>query len=462
MQKVSVVSTNDIRYNNEGHIYKMVEESFILLELDKEKFGTDEWNPLGTYIKPGNNVVIKPNLVLHKNYLKGHEGDVECVYTQPSVVKPIIDYVIKAQHGEGKIVVGDAPIQECDFDKLINESGYKKLIDGYKEKGYNIELKDFRGVVSVSDYGVLHQQIRKEAEFCIVNVGEKSEFSDVPEESIKKIRITNYNPDELVKHHNEGVHEYCLAKDILDADVIINVPKPKTHRKAGLTACLKNLVGINCRKEYLPHHTLGSNSENGDEYKEGSSFKKLRAKNHDLFCYSVYQEKYFKARFFQLIVILQDFIINKFYKDKTSYGSWSGNNTISRTIVDLNKILLYADKQGVMRSTRQRKVFNVADMVISGEKNGPMAPSSKNVGLILSGDNSYLVDLTIANLMGMKTDLVPTLNCLKNANKKMCIFDDSEVIIKSNDEKYNNKCPSDLFGYFCFVPPEGWENVFNK
>ena len=130
--------------------------------------------------------------------------------------------------------------------------------------------------------------------------------------------------------------------------------------------------------------------------------------------------------------------------------------------MDLNKILLYADKQGVMRSTRQRKVFNVADMVISGEKNGPMAPSSKNVGLILSGDNSYLVDLTIANLMGMKTDLVPTLNCLKNANKKMCIFDDSEVIIKSNDEKYNNKCPSDLFGYFCFVPPEGWENVFNK
>jgi len=31
----------------------------------------------------------------------------------------------------------------------------------------------------------------------------------------------------------------------------------KLHRKAGITCALKNLIGINGNKEYLPHHRLG-------------------------------------------------------------------------------------------------------------------------------------------------------------------------------------------------------------
>jgi uncharacterized protein (DUF362 family) len=30
----------------------------------------------------------------------------------------------------------------------------------------------------------------------------------------------------------------------LQADVFINLPKPKTHKRAGITGAMKNLVGI--------------------------------------------------------------------------------------------------------------------------------------------------------------------------------------------------------------------------
>lgn len=56
-------------------------------------------------IKPGNFILIKPDLVLHKNQ-GGH--DEECLYTQPSVVSAVIYYIIIALKEERKIVLGDA------------------------------------------------------------------------------------------------------------------------------------------------------------------------------------------------------------------------------------------------------------------------------------------------------------------------------------------------------------------
>ena len=88
------------------------------------------------------------------------------------------------------------------------------------------------------------------------------------------MRITNYDPAYLKQHHNADKHEYFINSDVLNADVVINMPKPKTHRKAGVTISMKNLVGINCRKEYLPHHTNGSKEEGGDEYLHRSYLKK--------------------------------------------------------------------------------------------------------------------------------------------------------------------------------------------
>ena len=184
MYKVAIEKTNEFYYPKDisvyssetDHVFRMVEKCFKDLELDSENYETDKWNPLSVYINPGDKVVVKPNLVLHKNYCKKNPDNTDCVYTQPSVINAVLYYVVKALDGKGKIVLGDAPVQECDFDKLIKESGLDLIVEKYKNQGIDIELKDFRGLRSVSSYGVLHQTENKDARYNIVKLQEKSAF----------------------------------------------------------------------------------------------------------------------------------------------------------------------------------------------------------------------------------------------------------------------------------------------
>ena len=118
--------------SDKNQVYEMVRESFIKLKLDYVNYNKKEWNPLGKWIKPGDKVLLKPNLVLDINYNLG-EG-VECIYTHPSVTAAVIDYVLVALAGDGEIVVADAPVQQCRFEKLVEESGYGKLIQWYQWK----------------------------------------------------------------------------------------------------------------------------------------------------------------------------------------------------------------------------------------------------------------------------------------------------------------------------------------
>ena len=74
-------------------VYEMVRNIFRLLRLDEEHFDEASWNPLGKIIKPGDRVTIKPNFVLHFN-ASGH--DVQSVVTHGSVIRAVLDYVLKA------------------------------------------------------------------------------------------------------------------------------------------------------------------------------------------------------------------------------------------------------------------------------------------------------------------------------------------------------------------------------
>ena len=83
-------------------------------------------------------------------------------------------------------------------------------------------------------------------------------------------RVTMYNPDLMRQTHGRGRHQYLIAREVIEADVVINVPKLKTHRKAGITGALKNLVGINGNKDYLPHHRLGGVGQAAIVIREGT------------------------------------------------------------------------------------------------------------------------------------------------------------------------------------------------
>jgi uncharacterized protein (DUF362 family) len=48
-----------------------------------------------------------------------------------------------------------------------------------------------------------------------------------------------YHPDWLKRTHGLGKHQYLIARDVIEADVVINVPKLKTHKKACITGARK-------------------------------------------------------------------------------------------------------------------------------------------------------------------------------------------------------------------------------
>lgn len=418
----------NINIKSDSKIYKEFRDLLIEMKLDSKNINKKEWNPFKTFIKKGNTVLIKPNLVKHINQCD--DGDTDSLITNFALIRPVIDYVILALEGTGRIIVGDAPVQECDFNKVIKINQLNQAIEEYNKHGYNVELIDFRK----NNNALLD---------CLeVSINEDSSFIEV-DKYAKKYAITNYNLKYMRKHHNSQKHEYIIPKDVLEADVIINLPKPKTHRKAGMTACMKNFIGINAKKEYLPHHRNGSIYNHGDEYPEKNLIKDIQS---NLKNYS-----YLHNKFINFFSSSLRYLSKKNTKRNYFEGSWYGNDTIWRTILDINKIILFANKNGNLTNEKQRIVFNIADMIISGEKEGPLLPSNKSVGLLVASFNQLNMDYIICKIMGFDTDKI---KYIKNGYK----LEKYKISASSKFNCYSmNKKIDDMSIYNKhFIPTDGW------
>lgn len=459
MDNICLIRDSGARYperkdllNEDNDVFRMIRDGFCLLGLDKENYGTDEWNPLKDYIRPGDHVLVKPNMVLHFN---AYGGGTDCLYTHPSLVAAVLKYVVIALDGSGKITVGDAPLQECVFDELVKDSGYDLVIEHYRKLGVDISLVDFRNVKTILKDGLHHLQEGKKDGGVLVHLDNDSAFSHISNERAKNLRITNYDPRILQKHHTDSKHEYMVAKEVLDADVIINMPKPKTHRKAGVTISLKNLVGINANKEFLPHHTIGAKDENGDAYLENDKYLSLANEVLDIKNMLVNENEFELAK-------LADELYSKLRAKKSSEryweGSWYGNDTIWRTIVDLNRILLYADKNGVLRDTRQRKLFIIGDMIISGEMEGPLDPSPIIADTIVMGDDPVAFDKTVCSIMGFDYHDIPSIEMPGQEDKKMLFSSGVEPVVISNFNEWNGRKLAEIRDEHSlrFSPSRGW------
>lgn len=436
-------------------VYDGVREALHMLGLDAANYGTAQWNPLGDIVRPGDYVLIKPNLVMERN---GSNLGTDCLITQPAVIAPVIDYILIAQKRQGRIVIGDAPMQECDFEVLKSEFGFNGLLSFYHEQSIEIEMIDFRELTSVKKHGVVISSIRDGVSGKIIDLGADSDFRDVTADTLKRMRVTNYDPRLLKAHHTDTVNEYYISDYVLKADVVINMPKPKSHRKAGATIALKNAVGINTRKEFLPHHTMGSTREGGDEYLRPSPIHRLRSHLLDIRNVLSANRRFRLAWLFSWLSRLCSLFM-KLGDNRYKEGSWYGNDTISRTIADLNKILVYADKDGIMREAPQRKFFIVADMIVSGEKEGPVNPSPKKVGIISAGFNPVYFDKAISTLMGFDWHKLPSIVRSGKISGKFAFSDgDAQPVYLSNINSINGKTASELSPSHTlhFNPSSGW------
>ncbi len=382
-------------------VYESIRNTLRDLGLDAARFGSPDWNPIGDLVEPGARIVIKPNWVLHAN--EG-PGGLEPLYTHASVLRPLIDYALKAK--PSSLIIGDAPVQVCDFDELMTH-GFNDLFAYVRSTGADISTKDFRRTISVRKPGAFKVSTERKPldDYRLVDLGTDSLLEPIAAD-YKKFRVTMYNPDLLPENHQPGRHRYLVAKDILEADLVINVPKLKTHMKAGVTLALKNLVGINGSKEFLPHHRKGSADRGGDNYEKFTVPKWLLENLLDWFNRHHLDKPAFYSKGTRLAFKLQWF-------DKVRglpinvEGGWHGNDTVWRMCLDLNKILLYADANGELQDNPQRVTLHLTDGVIAGDGEGPLRVNAVPLGAVIGSLNPAAHDWVTTQLMGFDPADVP-------------------------------------------------------
>jgi len=154
----------------------------------------DHFGGVGNFIKPGDNVLLKVNLVM------GGKPE-RCITTHPSVVRSVARAVLDAG---GRPVIADSP-----------------GIDPF------------------------------------ARAARKSGFTDVADElSVPCVELT----DPVPLHVTEGAsfHKIDVARRALDSDVIINMPKMKTHGQMLLTLGVKNMFGcVVAQRKAEWHHSVG-------------------------------------------------------------------------------------------------------------------------------------------------------------------------------------------------------------
>ncbi|NOZ22220.1 MAG: DUF362 domain-containing protein [Planctomycetes bacterium] len=152
---------------------------------------------LESIICPGDTVLLKPNLISEKSYETG-------VVTNPHVVKVVAELVKEA--GAGKVFVGDGAAVGHTATGALEAAGYHDVLGPI-----GVELID------------LHK-----GEFVLVPIPNGVVF--------RKLRI---------------------ARPVLEAQVVINLPVPKTHDVFPLTLGLKNMKGVIHPRDKRRFHKWG-------------------------------------------------------------------------------------------------------------------------------------------------------------------------------------------------------------
>jgi hypothetical protein len=196
----------------------------------------------------------------------------------------------------------------------------------------------------------------------------------------------------------------------MNADVVISVPKMKVHKRSGVTLNVKGLVGICTNKNFLVHYILGEPSKGGDQIPDGFlTPKETRVVGFERWMYdhflshrSLALEMVHRVIFGVLYLKVGQRLGFRVPKQKrlSEPGNWYGNDSTWRMATDLFKVLLFADKNGELKSKRQRRLFSVVDGIIGGENKGPLTPDPKPSGVMVGGENLLAVDIAAARLMG--------------------------------------------------------------
>ena len=445
--------------------YEGVRGCFHTAGLDRGNFGTPDWNPLRELIHPGETVLLKPNMV-HQRHPRDPQGW-RYVITHGSVIRAVADYVWKAIGSKGKIILADAPQTDASFSEMVKLLGLDTIRDFYLAHGLLFELVDLRQEewTTRADVIVERRKLPPNPYGSIAfNLGQASEFVD--HSGAGHYYGADYDAGVVNHHHTGGRHEYLIAGCAIKCDVVFSLPKWKTHKKAGITASLKNLVGVNADKNWLPHHTEGAPARGGDEHPnpdlkhrtERKVAAAVRGLSHRVPVVGPWVHRVARG------------VGKPVFGDTDSTirsGNWFGNDTIWRMCLDLNKIVFYGNTDGSLREPQpqnRKRHYVLVDGIIAGEGRGPLNPDPIPAGVLLFGVHPPSVDAACAYLMGFDPDKIPIVSrAFQCRSFPLADHGWRDIVVQSNAAGWNRQLIDiSSTDTFHFEPHFGWKRQIEQ
>jgi uncharacterized protein (DUF362 family) len=409
-------------------------------------------------------IVLKPNWVLHET---DPAFPIRALVTDARVIEAAAESCFELFPQAESILIGDCPLQYADWPLLCKQSGLAPVIERLQKlSSGKIVFRDLRKDVFTQENGsflstsnVEHGDARG---YRDVSLGLRSHLEPISNQS-DRFAVNDYSAGVTSSNHGPGSHKYFVAQSVLDADLFINLPKWKSHQKSAITCALKNLVGINGDKAYLPHFRRGAPKWGGDEYRDDNRWmywlqttlrEKLQKRNRAVFAIlKPGWEVLKKARGIQTRLDDPSAQSKNFY---IAGGAWHGNDTLWRMVYDLNLVIQCADAAGRIQSTPQRNYFSIVDGLVSGEGNGPLQPLPRNTDWLVFGDDPFAIDAALAHFMGFDLEKVPVIAQRRTfAGTGWGQFDLKELEVELDGQKTR---VADSPVNFHFAPPPGWRN----
>lgn len=359
-------------------------------------------------VRPGDWVVIKPNLV--KEHRENDPSEWRSVITDPDLIRVVTEYVAERVTASGRISLCDGPQTDSSFQRIAERLRLRELAEFVLRRyGVSVELIDLRDEEWISEGGVVmdRRPLPGDPEGTVVfNLGRNSAFYGFHGEG--RYYGADYDTQVVNAHHCGEVQEYRICATPIKADVFINLPKMKTHKKAGVTLNMKNLVGINADKNWLPHHTVGSPANGGDEFPDERLPRKLERLSVRTAHKLALSLPWLGPRIARELRKAGTAVFGSGHHVIRS-GNWYGNDTVWRMVLDLNRCLLYGQGDGRIDPRRSKRYFCVVDGRIGMEGMGPMQGDPIESGVVVGGTDPAAVDLVCARIMGFDWNRIPTL-----------------------------------------------------
>ena len=446
-----------------NHAFRGVRDLLVCLGLDESHFGQPDWNPLGSLVHPGDTVILKPNLIKPHRKSVAHVDEWQQVVTNGSIVRAVADYVALALRHSGKILIVDGPETDADFGEIVHKTGLDGVAEHLRGLGVNCELIDLRRERWFAEGDVLVQRTPLAGDPCgyvEVALDDASEFEDYGLSGL--FYGADYDVRETASYHDRGRHRYVMCRSVMAADVIIDLPKLKTHKKVGATLCMKNMVGVTGLRNCLPHFTFGSAGDGGDEFPPGARGARIQSHAIRAFKRALARRGGKGGRLAKAVKRTGKAIFGA-TEEVVRSGNWYGNDTAWRMVLDLNKVIRWFDGDGARRSS-PRRMLCIVDGIVAGEGNGPLDPDPKPCGLLVGGVNPVAVDTTCAILMGFDDSSMPVLSRAWTAHElPLTDFRPSDVECRSTRDAWRGTLASLRHApHLGFRPHFGWRGHIER